>query len=100
MQKKGLALLKSLTQAHSVPGHEDEVREIFVNELREHGELGCDKVGSVYCRKGASGPKVMVEGHMDEVGFRVQSIPSEWIFSRWFQLVVGGDIPCCPSGLR
>lgn len=74
MQKKGLALLESLTQAHSVPGHEDEVREIFVNELREYGELGSDKVGSVYCRKGDSGPKIMVEGHMDEVGFRVQTI--------------------------
>ena len=74
MQNKGLALLESLTQAHSVPGHEEEVREIFVNELKEHGELGSDKMGSVYCKKGESGPKVMVAGHMDEVGFRVQAI--------------------------
>ncbi|MDA7537635.1 M42 family metallopeptidase [Akkermansiaceae bacterium] len=73
MKAKGIALLESLTQAHSVPGYEDEVREIFVKELTEHGEIGCDKVGSVYCRKG-SGPKVLVAGHMDEVGFRVQSI--------------------------
>ncbi|MEN8846475.1 MAG: M42 family metallopeptidase [Akkermansiaceae bacterium] len=73
MKAKGIALLESLTQAHSVPGYEDEVREILVKELTEHGEIGCDKVGSVYCRKG-SGPKVLVAGHMDEVGFRVQSI--------------------------
>ena len=74
MQVKGLQLLESLTQAHSVPGYEDEVREIFVTELREHGELGSDKNGSVYCQKGGSGPRVMVAGHMDEVGFRVQNI--------------------------
>jgi len=74
MQAKGLELLESLTQAHSVPGHEDEVREIFVNELRDHGKLGSDKSGSVFCQKGDWGPRVMVAGHMDEVGFRVQNI--------------------------
>ena len=74
MQAKGLALLESLSQAHSVPGHEDEVRKIFLDELREHGQLGSDRSGSVYCQKGKAGPKVMVAGHMDEVGFRVQCI--------------------------
>ncbi len=74
MQKKGLQLLESLTQAHSVPGYEDEVREIFVNELKERGELGSDHSGSVYCKRGQSGPRVMVAGHMDEIGFRVQAI--------------------------
>ncbi|MGC6426749.1 MAG: M42 family metallopeptidase [Akkermansiaceae bacterium] len=56
-----------------MPGHEDEVRQIFIRELAGEGELGCDKLGSVFCRQG-SGPKVMVAGHMDEVGFRVQTI--------------------------
>lgn len=74
MQAKGIALLESLTQAHSVPGYEDEVREIFINELRNHGTLGSDRSGSVFCSKGGEGPKVMVAGHMDEVGFRVQTI--------------------------
>jgi len=74
MQAKGLQLLESLTQAHSVPGYEDEVREIFVKELKDHGELATDRNGSVWCTKGKSGPKVLVAGHMDEVGFRVQSI--------------------------
>jgi len=31
-------------------------------------------MGSVFCRMKRNGPKVMVAGHMDEVGFRVQSI--------------------------
>ena len=74
MQIKGLKLLESLTQAHSIPGHEDEVRKIFLDELAGHGEFGADKNGSVYCSRNSTGPKVMVEGHMDEVGFRVQNI--------------------------
>ncbi|MEN8695044.1 MAG: M42 family metallopeptidase [Akkermansiaceae bacterium] len=73
MKAEGLRLLEALTQAHSVSGYEDEVRDIFINELHEHGELGADKCGSVYCKTG-SGPKVLVAGHMDEVGFRVQMI--------------------------
>lgn len=74
MQVKGLQLLESLTQAHSVPGYEDEVREIFVNELKDHGALSSDGNGSVWCTRGNTGPKVLVAGHMDEVGFRVQTI--------------------------
>ena len=79
MQDEGLRLLETLTQAHSVPGYEEEVREIFIKELREHGELEADHCGSICCKKPArqsDGPRVMVAGHMDEVGFRVQAILS------------------------
>ena len=73
MQQDGLRLLEELTQAHSVPGYEGEVREIFKKELKGVGKLGCDKAGSIFCSQGV-GPKVLVAGHMDEVGFRVQTI--------------------------
>jgi putative aminopeptidase FrvX len=68
-----LALLKELTEAHSVPGHEDEVRAIFVDELEGCGDLTTDRIGSVFCETG-EGPRVMIAGHMDEVGFMVQNI--------------------------
>jgi putative aminopeptidase FrvX len=73
VQTKAISLLQELTEAHAVPGHEDEVRAIFVDELEEHGELSSDGCGSVFCERG-SGPRVMVAGHMDEVGFLVQNI--------------------------
>jgi len=73
VQNKAISLLQELTEAHSVPGHEDEVRAIFVDELESHGELSSDGSGSVFCESG-SGPRVMVAGHMDEVGFLVQNI--------------------------
>ena len=74
MQERGLELLESLTQAHSVPGFEGEVRKIFLEELEGHGEFGADRNGSVFCRADRKGPAVMVAGHMDEIGFRVQTI--------------------------
>lgn len=74
MREKAISLLKELTEAHSIPGHEDEVRAIFVDELGECGDLSTDQNGSVFCETGGAGPRVMIAGHMDEVGFMVQNI--------------------------
>ncbi len=74
MREKAISLLKELTEAHSVPGHEEEVRAIFVDELEECGELATDNNGSVFCETGGAGPRVLIAGHMDEVGFMVQNI--------------------------
>lgn len=77
MQTKAVSLMQELTEAHSVPGHEDEVRAIFVDELEEYGDLSTDRNGSVFCGTGDDGPRVLVAGHMDEVGFLVQHITAE-----------------------
>ena len=77
MKTKAISLLKELTEAHSVPGHEDEVRAIFVDELSECGELSTDRSGGVFCELEGEGPRVVVAGHMDEVGFLVQNITQE-----------------------
>jgi len=74
MRQKAISLLQELTEAHAVSGHEDEVRAIFVDELEGCGELAADRNGSVFCETGNSGPRVLVAGHMDEVGFMVQNI--------------------------
>lgn len=78
MKQKALELLKELTDAHSVPGYEDEVRAIFADELENiGGKIDSDRQGSVYFERGLgenSGPRVMIAGHMDEVGFRIQHI--------------------------
>ncbi|MCU0796422.1 MAG: M42 family metallopeptidase [Akkermansiaceae bacterium] len=74
MRETAVGLLKELTEAHSVPGHEDEVREIFARRLGKVGKLSTDGMGSVFCDAGGKGPRVMVAGHMDEVGFLVQNI--------------------------
>lgn len=74
MPKGSERLLKRLTEAHAVPGFEGEVRDIFVEELDGQGAIETDRNGSVLCHLEGKGPRVLLEAHMDEVGFRVQSI--------------------------
>lgn len=74
MREKAISLLQELTEAHAVPGHEDEVRAVFVDELESSGALSTDKNGSVFCDTGGDGPRVLLAGHMDEIGFLVQNI--------------------------
>ena len=76
MSDYSISLLRQLTEAHSVSGFEGEVRDIFKRELSDYGALGNDRLGSVYCQsdKQKEGPRILVAGHMDEVGFRVQAI--------------------------
>lgn len=77
VKKKAISLLQELTEAHSVPGHEDEVRAIFVDELEECGTLSADRSGCVFCELEGEGPRVIIAGHMDEVGFLVQNITGD-----------------------
>ncbi len=76
MPTKSETLLKRFTEAHGPSGFEGEVREIFTTELAGAGEFTTDRTGSVVCDLGGKGPRVLLEAHMDEVGFRVQSITS------------------------
>lgn len=77
VKAKAISLLQELTEAHAVPGHEDEVRAIFVDELGDCGELSTDRSGCVFCELEGEGPRVLLAGHMDEVGFLVQNITSD-----------------------
>jgi len=87
MKDVAIQLLQQLTEAHAVPAHEDEVREIFLRELNGLGAFSADKLGSVFCEGQGEGPRVLVAGHMDEIGFLVQNITPEG----FLQLVpVGG----------
>lgn len=72
-------LLRRLTLALGPPGAEDAVRDIVRAELKQLGRLSYDRLGSVICEKrgSASTPRVMLDAHMDEVGFMVQSVTEE-----------------------
>jgi endoglucanase len=76
MRSEAIELLRELTEAHGVPGHEDAVRAIFRKRLEGMGKMRTDRLGSIVCeREGpVGGPRVLVAGHCDEVGFAVQQI--------------------------
>lgn len=73
-------LLKEITEANGVSGYEEEIRKIMARELKgKVDEIKIDKMGSIMgVKKGSStAPRVMVVGHMDEIGFMVKEITSD-----------------------
>jgi endoglucanase len=67
-------LLKKLSEAHGIPGSEDEVREIMEGELKKYCEVEIDKLGNLIAKKGNGKKKVMLASHMDEIGLMVKHI--------------------------
>ena len=89
-------LLQDLTDAHGVPGHESEVRAVIHRYVDSLGTVSQDKIGSVICAQGVQGPKVMLAGHMDEIGFMVRHITDEGFckfipLGGWFDQVLLGQ---------
>ena len=72
-----LSMLKDLTDAKGIPGNEREVREVmkkYITPLAD--EVTTDGLGSLIAKKVGKegGPKIMVAGHLDEVGFMITQI--------------------------
>lgn len=91
-------LLKELTEAHGVPGYETPIRAVVRNHMKPLGELSQDKLGSVICKKqgDSDGPRLMLAGHMDEIGFMVRHITKEGFIKfvplgGWFDQVLLGQ---------
>jgi putative aminopeptidase FrvX len=73
------SLLKELTEGFGPPGHETEIAKMMRKHVKGLGEVSQDRLGSIICRKEgtAAEPRVMIAGHMDEVGFMVKGITPE-----------------------
>ncbi|MFB6467911.1 M42 family metallopeptidase [Cytobacillus sp. Hz8] len=85
-----LLMLKDLTDAKGIPGNEREVREVmkkYIAPLAD--EVTTDNLGSLIAKKvgNADGPKIMVAGHLDEVGFMITHIDEKGFLR--FQTVGG-----------
>ncbi len=71
-------LLARLSNAHSAPGYEDEVRDIMKEELSKVcDEVFVDRMGNLIAKKGEGEKKVMLDAHMDEIGLIVKNIDKE-----------------------
>ena len=68
-------LLAELADAPGPSGYEEAVRAVMVRELTPLADtVDYDGVGSVIARQGGSGPKVMLDAHMDELGGLVRRV--------------------------
>ncbi len=62
-------LLERLSNAFGPPGFEEPVRKIITDEIKPYSaKLTYDGMGSIIAEQGATGPRVMVDAHMDELG--------------------------------
>ncbi len=71
--------LKDITEASGVPGYEGNVRAVMRGYLDGVAHIEQDKMGSLIARHQGSGerPRVMLAGHMDEIGFMVTLLTKE-----------------------
>jgi len=80
MRQKRIELLKKLTEARGISGHEDEVATILRAEIEGHADrVERDAIKNLFVLKGLNkpGPKVMLNAHMDEVGLYVTRTTKE-----------------------
>ena len=75
MEQETKDLFKTLTELAGPPGFEHDVRRFMRQELEKYSdEVIQDRLGGVFGVRKGEGPRVMVAGHMDEVGFMVTQI--------------------------
>ncbi|WP_342565018.1 M42 family metallopeptidase [Paenibacillus sp. FSL R7-0345] len=77
MNQETLDLFKTLTEFPAAPGFERELRAYVKDAMSPYtDEFVQDRLGSLFgvLRGAENGPKIMVAGHFDEVGFMVTGI--------------------------
>jgi putative aminopeptidase FrvX len=85
-----LIMLKELTDAKGISGNESEVRLVMKRHIEPYAdEVTTDGLGSLIAKKigNKSGPKIMIAGHLDEVGFMITTIDEKGFLR--FQTVGG-----------
>src|SRR5512147_398845 len=88
-----LKLLEKLCNVIAISGDEGEVRKIVLEEIKPYAdEVKVDAIGNVLAIKqgqGAKRTRVMLDAHMDEVGFMIVADDGEGIYR--FETVGGID---------
>ncbi len=76
---QNLKFLKEITDAAGIPGFEREVHAVLTQYLDGVAEVERDNLGSLIFKKVGQpdGPKIMLPGHMDEIGFMVNLVTAE-----------------------
>jgi len=85
-----LRMLKDLTDANGIPGNEKEPRDVMQRYIGPYAdEVTTDALGGLIARKRgtADSPRIMVAGHLDEIGFMVTHIDDKGFLR--FQTVGG-----------
>lgn len=92
-------LIKRLTEAFGPSGAEDSVREVIRKEVQPYvDEISVDALGNLIAhKKGKGGKRLILDGHMDEIGLMVTHIDDNG-FLRFGN--IGGVNPYVALGQR
>jgi len=88
-------LLKELTEAPGPPGYEEAVRKIMTERMHPFADsITYDGLGSIIAQQGNSGPRIMLDAHMDELGGMVRRIrPDGFISMQMLGYWLGAALP-------
>jgi len=93
-----IRLLERLCNASAVSGDEGEVRQIVLSEVRPLADVRVDALGNVLATRQGGGRRrvrVMLDAHMDEVGFMIVAEDGDGLYR--FELVGGIDLRQLPG---
>jgi len=97
MKKNTLNYLEQLLNEPSPSGYEDKSRNIWRKEMKKIADSvkGDTHGNSIAALNGKGTPRVMLAGHIDEIGFQVKYISDEGYI--YFQPIGGFDIQIVPG---
>lgn len=75
-----LELIKELSNLPGISGRENSVRDYIIEKIKDYAEYSVDPLGNLLVfKKGKNRPsnKVMIDAHMDEVGYLVTGFTSD-----------------------
>ena len=74
-QDRTVETLRAIADAPGPPGFEEPIRKVMVDYMKPLStSLKFDGMGSIIATHGASGPRIMVDAHMDELGGMIRRI--------------------------
>ncbi|MDO8054202.1 M42 family metallopeptidase ['Opuntia sp.' phytoplasma] len=86
-----LIKMKELTMLNGISGQEKQITNYVKNNIISSvNKIEYDNLGSLIAYKGQNGPKIMLAGHMDEIGLMVTEITDNGFVK--FQ-TIGGWLP-------
>ncbi len=97
MNKKSKKFLKTLLHTPSPSGYEQEIRKVWMDEINPYADdVKIDLHGNVIASLTASNsPKIMLSGHMDELGFQIRYIDKNGFI--FFNQLGGFDVGLIPG---
>jgi len=74
-QDRTVELLRSITNAAGAPGFEEPIRKVMLDAMKPYASsIAFDGLGSILATQGSTGPRIMIDAHMDELGGVVRRV--------------------------